>query len=44
MGALFSLAPASPPAGSLPGARPRSRWMESARPGRRRRWGAIAGS
>ncbi|MFG2037416.1 acyl-CoA carboxylase subunit epsilon [Dactylosporangium sp. NPDC048998] len=44
VGALFSLAPATPPAGSLPGERPRSRWMQSARPGRRRQWGAFAGS
>ncbi|MEV8513907.1 acyl-CoA carboxylase subunit epsilon [Dactylosporangium sp. NPDC051484] len=40
VGALFSLAPASSPAGS----RPRSRWMRSARPGRQRQWGAVAGS
>ncbi|UWZ45766.1 acyl-CoA carboxylase subunit epsilon [Dactylosporangium matsuzakiense] len=41
VGALFSLAPsASAPAP----ARPRSRWAQSARPGRPRHWRAVAGS
>lgn len=39
VGALFSL---TPPAAQAPA--PRSRWARSARPGRPRQWGAVAGS